>query len=394
MRQSQANVCPYAKPRRHPAGRVNRIVLSLGLAGLTFFPMTASSVSSESRGIQFLAFRSFTTFQKSPGPQPGQTVWTSPELRTKIHWDELVVSWNAETPPGTGLKFEARALHPDRATKWFNLGFWSDDPEQHPRKSLRRQKDDDGDVDTDTLMLTQPAERLQLRVTFTHAGKQKPKLKFLGASLLDTQATPDPLPPHRSAWGKTLPVPERSQMAYEGGDVWCSPTTISMMLAYWSARLKRPELDRDVPEIVQGVFDPMWGGTGNWVFNTAYAGSFRGMRAYTARLSDVAELEEWIARGIPVGLSLCYNRLRGKSREPSGHLVVCVGFTETGNVIVNDPGTSKNVQKKFPRANLVDAWAYKKNTVYLLHPEKAKLPADRFGHWDAPTPRPPLRAVR
>jgi len=71
------------------------------------------------------------------------------------------------------------------------------------------------------------------------------------------------------------------------------------------------------------------------------------MRAYTARLSDVAELEDWIMQGIPVGLSLCYNRLRGKSRTPSGHLVVCVGFTENGDAVINDPGTLRNVRKVF-----------------------------------------------
>ena len=91
-----------------------------------------------------------------------------------------------------------------------------------------------------------------------------------------------------------------------------------------------------------------WGGTGNWVFNTAYAGSFKGMRAYTTRLSDVAELEDWIARGIPVGLSLCYNRLRGKSREPSGHLVVCVGFTENGDADRQRPGHEQKCAEDFP----------------------------------------------
>ena len=69
-------------------------------------------------------------------------------------------------------------------------------------------------------------------------------------------------------------------------------------------------LDGDVPEVVKGVYDPAGGGTGNWVFNTAYAGSFRWMRAYTTRLSDVTELEGFTAHGIPVGLSVCYNRLR------------------------------------------------------------------------------------
>jgi hypothetical protein len=172
-------------------------------------------------------------------------------------------------------------------------------------------------------------------------------------------------------------------MAYENGGVLCSPATVSMLLAHWSQELNQPELDQDVPEVVKGVYDPKWTGTGNWAFNTAYAGSFRGMRAYTARLSDVAELEDWITQGIPVGLSLCYNRLRGKSRTPSGHLVVCVGFTENGDAVINDPGTLRNVRKVFPRANLIDAWAYSKNAAYLIYPETASVPRDRYGHWDS-----------
>ena len=61
--------------------------------------------------------------------------------------------------------------------------------------------------------------------------------------------------------------------------------------------------------------------------------------------------------------------------------MVCVGFTETGDVVINDPGTRQNVRKTFPRANLVNAWAYSHNTVYLLYPETAAVPPDRFGHW-------------
>ena len=136
-----------------------------------------------------------------------------------------------------------------------------------------------------------------------------------------------------------------------------------------------------MPAVAAGVHDPKWEGTGNWVFNTAYAGSFKGMRAYTTRFTDVSELEDWIAKGIPVGLSVCYNRLRGLGLVPSGHLIVCVGFTENGDVIVNDPGTRRNVRKTFSRERLLDAWNYSQKTVYLIHAERARLPKDRFGHW-------------
>jgi hypothetical protein len=105
------------------------------------------------------------------------------------------------------------------------------------------------------------------------------------------------------------------------------------------------------------------------------------MRAYVARFTDVSEIEDWIAAGLPVGLSVCYNRLRGQGDEPSGHLVVCVGFTAEGDIIVNDPGTSRNVRKTFTRKNLIRAWAHSRNTVYLVYPETAGIPKDRFGHW-------------
>lgn len=360
---------------------------TLVLGALVLSPAIGRPDSVDARGIQFIPFHSLARFQPAPESAAARTMLLSRPITARIPWDEMIVSWNAEAPPGAFLEVEARAIYPDRVTKFYSLGRWSADPKRHPRESVPGQKDADGDVDTDTLMLRQPAERFQLRLTLGGDGRARPKIKFLGVCLTDTRARPAPRPPMRAAWGKTIPVPERSQMLYENGEVLCSPTTLSMLLAWWSQRLGRPEWNRDVPEVAAGVFDPKWGGTGNWVFNTAYAGAFKGLRAYTARFSDVAELEAWIARGIPVGLSLCYNRLRGRTGETSGHLVVCVGFTENGDVVVNDPGTRRNVRKTFPRANLVNAWAYKHNTVYLVYPVGARLPVDRFGHWDSPVSR-------
>jgi len=154
-------------------------------------------------------------------------------------------------------------------------------------------------------------------------------------------------------------------------------------MSYWSERLQRPELDHDVPEIVKEVYDAKWEGTGNWPFNMAYAGSYDGMRGYVTRMSDVSEIEDWVAAGLPVGVSLCYNRLRGKSGPLSGHLVVCIGFTKDGDVVLNDPGTTLNVRKTFPRQNFIAAWSHSKNAVYLIYPQAAKVPEDRFGHWDS-----------
>jgi hypothetical protein len=322
-------------------------------------------------------------FTSAPGTNANEIVLISREFIPRIPWNELIVSWNADMPTDSYLRVEARAVHPDRATKFYVMSLWSSDPAKYPRESVKGQRDADGNVDTDTLTLNRLAERFQLRLTLGGNSPRLPKIRFVGAHLLDNTAKPATLPPNRAAWGKTLPVIERSQMAYPGGGVLCSPTTISMMLDFWSGKLRRPDLARDVPEVEQGVYDRVWGGTGNWVLNTAYAGAFPGLRAYVTRLSDVAELEDWVARGMPVGLSLCYNRLRGKGRAPSGHLVVCVGFTKDGDPVINDPGTSKDVRKVFPRANLIDAWEYSKNAAYIILPERSAPPKDRFGHWDS-----------
>ena len=350
---------------------------------LSLAAANAEAASFDARGGQFIGLKDLRDFIVNAGVTAGEKVFTSREFVARIPWDELIVSWNADMPKDSYLRVEARAMYPDRATKFYVMSLWSSDPAKYPRESVKRQKDADGNVDTDTLTLNRLAERFQIRLTMGGDAPELPKLRFLGAHLLDNTAKPAPLAPNRRAWGKTLSVPELSQMAYEGGEVWCSPTIVSMMLAFWAGKLHRPDLARDVPEVAKGVHDRVWGGTGNWVLNTAYAGSFPGMRAYVTRMSDVAELEDWVAHGMPVGLSLCYNRLRGKSRTPSGHLVVCAGFTKDGDPVINDPGTSKNVRKVFSRANLIDAWEYSKNAAYIILPEKAAPPNDRFGHWDS-----------
>ena len=346
----------------------------------------------DNRGSQFIGFTRFCGFERSAGPA-GECILTSPIVRSRIRWNELIASWDLN-PRGAYLKVEVRALYPAHATKFYTLGIWCADPSLHPRQSVPDQMDEDGNISTDTLKLENPSEQLQIRLTLGDAPGRRADLRLLGICVTDTTASPGGLGPERRAWGRSIAVPERSQMAYPNGNVLCSPATVSMIMSYWAKALDRPELDRDVPEVADGVFDPNWRGTGNWPFNMAYPGSFRGLRAYVTRLSDVSELEAWIARGVPVGVSLCYNRLRGKKGPPSGHLVVCVGFTSDGDVVVNDPGTSRNIRNIFPRENLVDAWAYSRNTVYLIYPEGSEIPIDRFGHWDSWTAHVIMRTPR
>src|SRR5262245_32639099 len=192
------------------------------------------------RGSQFLDFKDLSSFTRSAGENPGEWIYTSPELKTSIPWNELIVSWNLEPAKDSYLKVEARAISPERTTKYYTLGLWSPSPETHPLKSVANQKDADGNVLTDTLKLTHPSQIAQLRLTLGRTGPEKASLKLLTLIFTDTTARPEPLPPNRAGWKKLLEVPERSQMAYPDGKVLCSPTTVSMLMAYWAQRSHRP----------------------------------------------------------------------------------------------------------------------------------------------------------
>jgi hypothetical protein len=146
-------------------------------------------------------------------------------------------------------------------------------------------------------------------------------------------------------------------------------------------------LNHTVPEIAAAINDAVLDGTGNWPFNTAYAGEFPGMRAYVTRLDDISELEDWIAAGIPVIISVSSYLTNDRHSGPdNGHLIVCLGFTEQGDVITNDPGVSvkRNIRARrvYPRERIIAAWKKSKNAVYLVYPETATPPKTHPTHWD------------
>jgi len=369
---------------RCPACRLVNVlfVAAVLLAGCA----APKSYVAERNRSKFVAFKDFSKFTMTSGSAPGEIVLTSPEIKPPINWNELIASWNV--PAGVYLKVEACGVFPNHTTKYYTMSLWSDDPAKHPRESVDRQRDADGTVQTDTLVLKRHGAKAQVRITMGGPGEVSPAmLKYLGLSFCDSQAQTVPLEPNRAAWGKTIPVPQRRQGEYEGGGGWCSPTSLSMVLAYWSEKLHRPELNHTVPETAAGINDANMDGTGNWPFNTAYAGEYPGMRAYVTRLSDVSELEDWIAAGVPPIISVSSYLLRGSETGPdNGHLIVCVGFTETGDVVVNDPGVSvkRNMpaRKVYARDRVIKYWGKSKDTVYLVYPEGAAVPKDRFGHWD------------
>lgn len=318
-------------------------------------------------------------------------------VKPGIVWDEAIVSWNVSNTDQAWLKVEAQAIWPEKSTRWYVLADWTGDMAKGPRASVLNQKDADGDVQTDLLKLNASCQELRLRITTMKMGEgPEPTLKLLTVSFSNSKAIPQDSKSDRTAFGKIIEVPRLAQGPYEFGKLqynsdrvsssfkdwfgkvkeaqYCSPTCVSMVASHWGSKLKKTDLMVQVPRAVEAIYDEKYPGTGNWPFNTAYLGSFEGIRSYVTRLNSIADLGALIAADIPVICSVSSNLLRGKPPGGDGHLVVLVGFDKQGDPVFNDPGKADEIRRTYKRADFIKAWNQAKRTVYVCHPESLKLP--------------------
>ncbi len=310
----------------------------------------------------------------------------SPVVPTAFAFREAIASWNAVTPAGAWIETRVRARVGTRWTTWYNLGVWASDTSTVERHSVNQQADADGRVSVDTLVLsgkqgTARAFQLQLRLFSAGRSRQPPVPTVRNASVAVSMSPAAPATVSRgnpARWNTLLSMPACSQMVYrDGGEIWCSPTSISMVLAYWQQATGPCE--PRVRAAVAGVFDWRYGGYGNWPFNIAYAGT-QNLEGYAARFSSLAQAEAWIAAGVPVVISFGWNpgTLTGApARASNGHISVLVGFDAAGNPIVNDTAaaTDAAVQRTYTRAQLERLWLeHSGGTVYLIYPPGHAIP--------------------
>lgn len=320
----------------------------------------------------------------------GKGTIETPERAVRSGFDHLIVSWNAQTPEGSCLTFYAQGLIGGEWTKWYTMGIWNRGGCPQVRTSVKGQEDEQGTVDCDVLKLKKLADAFRVRVEFSSAdGKNYPCLRFLAMNVIDSSIATVDIPPKKEVWGSELDVPYLCQISEPGAKGWCSPTSTAMLLGYWSEKLNRPELKVRITETARAVYDESFAGTGNWIFNTAHASESPGIRAYVSRFVSVSQIEQWIAKGFPVIVSLHSSRLRREDSDTDpGHLMVIRGFTAEGDPIFNDPwprgGKAEDCPKDFPvvdlrkvfkREDLEYAWLGKGGswgTVYLIYPEGPK----------------------
>lgn len=332
--------------------------------------------------------------------------WKSPWVAPGFDYTELIASWSARTPGSSWIAIEVRGRTASGArTSWDTLARWAATDKVVKRRSGGSQSDDGTRVATDTWK-TAGLASYRIRVTVRHeAGRKAPRvdLATVMTSRLPTAAGAVSAP--GVARGTELALPRYSQMIHTGhypqwgggGEAWCSPTSTSMVLGYYGRLpgqgsygwVPAGHPDPWVDAAARSTYDHAYEGTGNWPFNTAYAARRLGPtgEAFVTRLRDLTDAELLVKAGIPPVVSIAFGRgeLGGAPIAASnGHLLVIVGFTATGDVIVNDPAAASadGVRRVYARAQLEKVWLQASGgTAYVVHDAAHPLPAAPGGNW-------------
>jgi hypothetical protein len=340
--------------------------------------------------------------------------WTSPVVELGYAGDEAIASWNARTPTGTFVEttFRGRKLS-GGWTKWYVLGRWASGNDfaagDIHRTSLNGQNDTDAAIYTDTFSVRSGKEigAYQVRATLyrPRGATVTPRLDALTV-MSNEYIGPYDRPTSAFTLGRQveLAVPRFSQNIHRGeypefgggGQVWCSPTSTSMVQYSWGddhrvpaaelAGIEAPNGDPQVPYAAINTWDYTYEGAGNWPFNAAYAHRF-GLDTFVTRLRSLAEVERFIEAGIPVITSLSWDleEMPEAGYDTDGHLMVIIGFTAAGDPILNDPASNSNdaVRNIYTRKNFERVWQDSTDgIVYIYHPSDVALP----GHLAGATP--------
>ncbi len=332
--------------------------------------------------------------------------WTSPWRSAGFGLTELIPSWDATTPGNSLVEISVRGRTDGRRSSWDVVGRWAAGDRYFKRTSVPGQGDDLADVAVDTWRVDAASglAQWQVRVTLLRRpGATGPALDSVGAvasRLPDTDGVATSAAGPGS--GIRLAVPRYSQMIHQGhypqwgsgGEAWCSPTSTSMVLGYYDALPRAAAYDW-VPDGhpnpwvdfgARSTYDHSYDGTGNWPFNTAYAATRTG-HAFVTRLRNLREAGRFIEAGIPLVASIAFGsgELDGAPISSSnGHLVVIAGFTDDGDVVVNDPAAPRNrgVRRVYDRGQFEDAWVPKSGgTVYVITDDEHPLPGGNHSNW-------------
>ena len=340
---------------------------------LNFKTFALNATDSSSTGTTFsggaCAHTRFAARPRPPiptrSPITPATAWTAPDPtstergpRPSRTSRSNSTSWS---PPGTrprrpGAGSRSRCSRKSRAglAKWYILGRWSSSDSTFHRTSVGGQGDANGFVSIDTFFAKDHlalSYRLRAR-SYRRPDGASPSLTRLSAIAMNltNQKNAFPSATTMSSPAVDLAVPQYSQEIHHGdfpqydngGEAWCSPTSTSMVVSYWSQKTGT-NYDPTPGRLLVGDGRAAVAATPGSLGRLHRPGGLRlplqrrrqlavqrRLRGLTRpdrrrdRAAQLAEAEPFIKHGIPLVASVAWksNKLDTAIKSTNGHLLV------------------------------------------------------------------------
>ncbi len=395
-------------------------LLGVALGGALLLALPASAFASSDTPISFHAWtttRDLRTGTLDGGavlssegggavtlrPGAAEGTWTSPAFAPGFAVNQVVSSWQADTPDAAWIEMHLSVHVVDHWSKWYVMGRWTFENVAIQRTSVSGQDDADGQIFVDTYVSgNSPADAYRLQVVLHRVSGAAPAVRQAAAVASDPRQPTSTT--SRTTMHSTidLAVPRYSQYVHTGeypqfdggGEAWCSPTSTEMVLEWWHRGPSATDLkalpadpvfdqhgrvDASVDWAALHTYDKDYDGTGNWPFNAAYAAHY-GLDGSVRQFRSLVPVERWIRAGVPIVVSINWDNtstdptkhLDGASIEKTGgHLMVVRGFTAGGDVIANDPASpdDASVRHVYRRDQFEYRWqAASAGATYVIKP--------------------------
>lgn len=300
----------------------------------------------------------------------------SPVIASDFILTELIPSWNIGLPAGAGVAVYFQ-VSPDGIywTDWLYIGRMGEIPENLPRVT----KSDIAEVDTDYVLIMNPCKFYKWKVEFFQpTADAKTTLSLFAVSCGYANIEGKTLGeyakfyydkkriPSKEKWAKQLNVPYRSQLDVKGdiAGAVCCPTSLAMVLEYY-------KINKPTEEVCDTAFDKDYRLWGSW-WRAAQTLYHYGLTSYVIQIRDYDEIKEYIAKDIPVVISIKANPGELPSSpygETPGHILTIVGLDEDESAWVNDPYNTDGFKgaRKYTKKEIEDVLIKKGGVAFIAY---------------------------